>query len=552
MMGVSEKPKQQSSTRSTRTREAGKRGLEDISQHMSCDNKKKSHSSSTHESPMSPVDMEKSPPAMSSVSSLSSSGEGPHPQEEVEGRQPVDTKTLNNHVALIMNKLNSIEGNTSTLNNKVSSLFSKMETQSERLKGAESSLALHSQQIEGLQKDHSSTMQEVNSKLEDEMNAFKVSMRKDNERFQEGLRKGNELFRAELINVMNKKVDQSSGALKEQLTNKVERSKGALREEIREDFMEEQSVSREKNLIIMGLQEPSEGSEDRDLVKTLFKDRLGISNVDIETLYRMGKPGGTGPRPLMLKFHRLPDRNRVWFSKSKLKKERSRKIWLQEDLPKPMKVAQRNLYQAFKKARSMPDSFKSVQLRGTRLILDGKAYGEKDMESLPPALHPASLATRQDGAVVVFFGKASPLSNHHPSEFQLEGHLFSTMEQFLAWRRAKVSGKKALINRALASTNPVVCKGILNELREDKKAKWEEILDEVVTCGLRAKFEQNPELAQFLLDTYPKTLGEASLNKRWGIGLPLNSPNAFDTTKWAKEGNLLGKKLSEVRDHLRA
>lgn len=253
----------------------------------------------------------------------------------------------------------------------------------------------------------------------------------------------------------------------------------------------------------------------------------------------------------MVKFHRLPDRHRVWFSKSKLKQDKTRKIWLQEDLPKPMKTAQRSLYQAFKKAKSMPDSFKTVQLRGTKLILDGRAYGEKDMETLPPALHPASMATRHSDSVIVFFGRASPLSNHHPSPFQLEGHNFGSMEQFLAWRRARVSGKKALINRALASTNPAICKGILNELRDDNTAKWDEILDDVVTSGLRAKFEQNSTLAQFLIDTYPKTLVEASLNQRWGIGLPLNSPHAFDTSKWAEEGNLLGKKLAQIRDEIR-
>lgn len=507
-----------SSHMATRDKEANKRGLDEVSGSITAGNKKKSHSSANE--------------ALQNDSGSPSATQGgilnppPTPTEEEESSQPVDTKTLNNHVALIMNKLNSIEGNTSTLNNKVSSLFSKMEDQSVHLKGAEKFRAAHSQKIGHLEKKQSSLIQEVDVKVEVQMQLFKDSLRKDNELFKDSLCKDNELFRAELINVTKKKVEQVTGVL-------------------REEFLEEKGVSRERNRIIMGLQESQEGGDDADLVKALFKDSLGITNVDIETLYRLGKPGGKGSRPILVKFLRLSDWNRVWFSKSKLKGVRTCKIWLQEDLPKPIKVAQRSLYQAFKKAKSMPGTFGSVQLKGTKLIIDGKAYGETDMEALPPALHPSNMATLQSDRVVLFFGRASPLSNHHPSAFQLEGHHFSSMEQFLAWKRARVSGKKAPINRALASTNPVICKGILNELRDDNTDKWDEILHEVVMNGLTAKFQQNQELAQFLIDTHPKTLGEASLNKRWGIGLPLNSPDVLDTSKWAEEGNLLGKKLTQ-------
>lgn len=519
-MGVLDKPKSTTSM-STRAKEANKRGLDEVTGSVLSLNKKKAAGSSQ-------VGLQQQ--AAAAVSNLNPDSNllpeevgnmEPPPQEKEEGLQPVDTRTLNGHVALIMNKLNSIEGNTSTLNTKVSSLFSKLEDQSTRIKGAESTLATHSQQIRELKKGQSSLVQEVDDRVDEKMQSFREMLHKDNE-----------LFRAELINVTHKKVEHVTSTL-------------------REDFMEEKAVSREKNLIIMGLQEAADGGSDRELVNTLFKDNLGISNVDMESLYRLGKPGGTGPRPIMVKFHRLPDRHRVWFSKSKLKNDHSPKIWLQEDLPKPIKTAQRALYQAFKKAKSMPDTFRSVQLKGTKLILNGTAYGEKDMEALPPALQPSNMATRHSEAVIVFFGRASPLSNHHPSPFQLEGHSFSTMEQFLAWKRATISGKKGLINRALSSTNPVVCKGILNELRNDNVPKWEEALDSVVIGGLTAKFEQNMELAQFLIDTHPKTLGEASLNKRWGIGLPLYSPDVFDTSKWVVGGNLLGNKLSQVRDLLR-
>lgn len=539
IMGVSGRPKSytNSALMSTRAKEAGKRGLEDVEGAPSMENKKKTPPGNTsvpglsaEKNPRSKLGGNPPPPPSGSDCQTS------HPQDEIEDNRPVDKSTLNNHVATLMNKLDSIEGITVTLNREVASIFTKLDDQSGRIRNTEDSVANHEHQIGELKKKNShltqqlgemkkrqSTMiQEVNSNVGEQMQSFKESLRKDNE-----------IFRAEIINHTNKSVERATSSVKE-------------------DFIEEQSQSRKNNLILMGLPEVAEDTSELVQVRALFTNTLGISGVKIADSFRLGKPGGTGPRPLLVKFKTWADRKRVWFAKSKLKDDPTRKIWLQEDMPKPMKEAQRALYQSFKKAKSMSNTFKSVQLRGTKLILDGTAYGDKDLESLPFSLRPQSMATRQSETVVVFFGRASPLSNHHPSPFQLEGHKFSTMEQFLAWRRAKLSGKKALINRALSSNNPVVCKGILNELRNDNTAKWDEILDEVVLSGLKAKFSQNPNLAQFLIATYPKTLGEASLNKKWGIGLPLNSQEALDMSKWGEGGNLLGKKLSQIREELRS
>lgn len=535
-MGASDK---QQSSITTRAKEAGKRGLEDVVGAPSLENKKKNAGGKNAGGGRSSGGLrqgEGTTPGGGSVAQNSPDHlHLPLPPEEIEDNRPVNKSTLNNHVALLMDKLNSIEGNTITLNRDVSQIFSKLDDQSTRIKKTETSVENHaqqigelkrknlalSQQISELKKRQSSVIEEVDSKVDTKMKSFKEVLRKDNE-----------LFRAELINATNKRVERSAN-------------------HIREDFMEEQSHTRKNNLIIVGLQEAQDGDDDLPLVNSLFSKTMGVTEVKITDLLRLGKPGGTGPRPLLVKFASWADRKKVWYAKSKLKEDQSRKIWLQEDMPKPMKDAQRSLYQSFKKAKSMPETFKSVQLRGTKLILDGEAYGENDLQNLPRALRPQSLATRQSESVVVFFGKASPLSNHHPSPFTLDGHQFNTIEQYLAWRRAKVAGKKALINRALSTTNPVICKGILNELRDDNLPKWEEVLDEVITSGLRAKFKQNDNLAQFLIGTYPKTLGEASFNKRWGIGLPLNSKDVFNTSKWQAGGNLLGEKLTLIREELR-
>lgn len=525
----------------TRAKDNGKRGLEDLAEASGIENKKKSSSGGVSSGPAA-LDVNIRSEEGRELASLTQFNppdpalRPPPAGNEEDDNRPVNKSTLNNHVSLLMDKLNSIEGNTVSLNREVSSIFTKLDEQSGRIQGTANKVAEHdlsinelkkknsdlTQQLSEMKRRQSTVLQEVNSSVDVQMKAFQATLRKDNE-----------LFRAEIINVTNKKVDCTAGS-------------------IREDFMEEQSQTRKNNLIIMGFREPGEGEDEFELLKSLFKDSLGITGVKINDLIRLGKSGGEGPRPALVKFKTWADRKRVWFAKSKLKNDQTRRIWFQEDMPKPMKEAQRTLYHSFKKAKSMPDTFKSVQLKGTKLILDGASYGEKDLGILPQPLRPQSLATRHSETVVIFFGRASPLSNHHQSPFLLEGQQFHTMEQFLAWRKAKLAKRKSLINRALSSVNPVICKGILNELRGVNADEWEDMLDEVVTSGLRAKFTQNRALAQFLISTHPKTLGEASLNRRWGIGLPLNSPEALDVSKWVEGGNLLGKKLSQVREELRA
>lgn len=115
-----------------------------------------------------------------------------------------------------------------------------------------------------------------------------------------------------------------------------------------------------------------------------------------------------------------------------------------------------------------------------------------------------------------------------------------------------MSGKQHLITRALHTSDPVKCKAILTDLKTNSDQAWNQQLEETITTGLRAKFQQNPSLARFLCDTHPRMIGEASPDKKWGIGLTLVSPDVLDTDKWEKKGNLLGKRLVAIREELMA
>lgn len=73
----------------------------------------------------------------------------------------------------------------------------------------------------------------------------------------------------------------------------------------------------------------------------------------------------------------------------------------------------------------------------------------------------------------------------------------------------------------------------------------------IVKRGVRAKFEQNPELLKVLLSTGYAVLAECSRkDKKWGIGVAVSDPRYMETDRWTGK-NYLGRILMEVREELR-
>lgn len=421
---------------------------------------------------------------------------------------------------LIMNKLTNIENNTGTLSRDVSALTEKVEGQAVTLKEVKATSESNEQKINHLYKSQETLLAEMDQKLENKFRIMEASIQEGNAAFQAGVLKQTE-----------EKVKEVS-------------------QELKDDFLQEKCTNRKLNLLLIGIKE-TEGENLLEVITSIFTKKMALKDIEVDVAYRLGKTGGVKPRPVLVRFPRMAPRQRVWFSKSKLKSdEENGKIWINEDLPKAVKHAQRTFYRVLQKARSLKGRFEGAHIMGQSLIIDGKAYGEDNLESLPDILRPSNLATLQSEKAVAFFGRFSPLSNHHPSPFYLEENHFSCMEQFLAWRRASLSGDQSLISRALSEADPVVYKGILTELRNNKSDEWSQQLHNIALTGLRAKFQQNPTLAHFLCSTHPKLIGEASLSKRWGIGLSLIHPDVLQPEKWPAKGNLLGNSLVTIREEL--
>ena len=66
----------------------------------------------------------------------------------------------------------------------------------------------------------------------------------------------------------------------------------------------------------------------------------------------------------------------------------------------------------------------------------------------------------------------------------------------------------------------------------------------------RIMLKVDSDEAKLLKDTDGKSLAEAGKSKVLAVGLTLNNRNIMDTSKWPKDGNLLGKCLMEIKNEL--
>lgn len=209
------------------------------------------------------------------------------------------------------------------------------------------------------------------------------------------------------------------------------------------------------------------------------------------------------------------------------------------------------LQRVLKAAVKLPEH-KGAKVKNYTFFLNGQGYAPNNLEQLPKPIRPSTLATPRSEEALAFFSRHSMLSNHHPSPFKFQGIQFQNMEQYLAYRRAVISDKKDMVDKALNADNPADAKAILNSLKKDHVEEWQEKRAEIALLGLRQKFKQNKKLKDFLCGTDGLRLAEASRNAAWGVEMTLTDPKVLDPAAWPNNGNILGKALEKIRKELLA
>ena len=122
------------------------------------------------------------------------------------------------------------------------------------------------------------------------------------------------------------------------------------------------------------------------------------------------------------------------------------------------------------------------------------------------------------------------------------------MEQYLSFRKAELFKDKDSCDKIMEETDPVTIKQLGKNVTNFKTSVWNMAKSDIAEEGLGYKFDQNPDMKEYLLEQRGKVIGEMTRDKSWGSGLNLYHRDATKHRDWPGQ-NLLGKLLMKVRDN---
>lgn len=147
-------------------------------------------------------------------------------------------------------------------------------------------------------------------------------------------------------------------------------------------------------------------------------------------------------------------------------------------------------------------------------------------------------------------GEMDFLSNWFVSSFKVAGHGYFAMEQYIAHQKALTFGDMEIAEKVMRSYDFEEMKQLGRQVRNYNNNVWNGVRQIIVYEGLLAKFRQNSELKQKLLETGDALLAEAEeYDSIWGIGLSMEDARNKNIDDWVGQ-NLLGFALMQVRQKL--
>ena len=141
------------------------------------------------------------------------------------------------------------------------------------------------------------------------------------------------------------------------------------------------------------------------------------------------------------------------------------------------------------------------------------------------------------------------LSNFYPCEFEFNSKMFNFSEQCFMYQKALLFNDFEIAEQILDETDVRKIKALGRKVKDFDNELWDKHKEDFMYNACYAKFSQNDELKDFLLNTGKREIVEASpVDNIWGIGF--SSDRAMENIdKWGQ--NLLGKTLMKVRAELR-
>lgn len=137
---------------------------------------------------------------------------------------------------------------------------------------------------------------------------------------------------------------------------------------------------------------------------------------------------------------------------------------------------------------------------------------------------------------------------------------FNKNEQFMMAAKAALFNDEKIYNAIMLETNPRKQKDLgravggftEEQWKQDAGPIWDLVCEELVFRGQLAKYKQNADRLQYLLDTGDRIIVEgAHYDRVWGVGLAYDDPRIEDEANWLGL-NRLGKVHMRCRDYFRS
>ena len=300
---------------------------------------------------------------------------------------------------------------------------------------------------------------------------------------------------------------------------------------------------RRRQLLIEGVPETDEPALN---TASRITSRLvpGLSQTEIDTAYRVGKPQTNRPRPLLVAYVKCSSRDQMLRSKGNLSRHTDlSRIWIREDANPTIRSQQDDVRNIVKIAS---DHQIKATAKGAKLLYNGRLYSHRELNQLPDQISLARAKTRVETNFIAFKGPDSPLSNMHKCKLIDENNVsHQSVEHCLHQRKAEFANAPSKVPLIRATQCPFRVKSIGKSI---DAPGWDRHVESLLTDLLMRKFTQNDKLNEYLRQTGQRELIEATLDPRWGAGVNLMSLKLADRS-WSGQ-NKAGRLLMQIRDRI--
>ena len=301
---------------------------------------------------------------------------------------------------------------------------------------------------------------------------------------------------------------------------------------------------------------------------------IDLASDDIIRIERIGRfnPHKKWPRPVKVVFRDRTVRDQIYYFKSRLKHSEKFSVFkISKEKPRDMRVSRAKLRMAADIARykglDVYTGPESTRIEGTTYTPDNvdsipmeyTVEGNSPKKSPPKFKIPMSfyVKCRKRAEKIITVGPSLQktikglafssencfLSNFFACTVKCRGYTFVCTEQGYQFLKAKRYNDEKAMKEIMDAKTPVEMKRAGGEVVVDES--WDRDKFDIMEELLLAKFWQNTELYNLLMNTRPYNLIESTLDSVWGSGCKLGSIALIEGI-WEGE-NHLGKMLMYIQ-----